>query len=270
MRLRFEYIILLLVFFISCEKVVSIDLNETNPQIVIEGNITDSKGPNTVLLSKTGNYFEPSLYFPPVSNAVVVVSDNLGNIDTLKESISGTYQSSKISGVAGRTYFLKVIAEGKEYDATSMMQKKVAIDSLYALPIHERDENGYEIYVNFKDPIETGNCYRLIPRINSLVVDTITETGRRYMLLSDKLVNGLNVTTKIGIRHNIYPGDTVTIELQSIDQTIYEYYYTLQNIISSDRSATSLAPANPISNINNGSLGYFAAYSVDIKKIILK
>ena len=145
MRLRLEYIILSFTLFSSCEKVVSIDLNEANPQIVIEGNITDTKGQNTVLLSKTGNYFQPSLYFPPVANAVVVISDNLGNIDTLKTNSAGVYQSSKISGVAGRTYFLKVIAEGKEYDATSTMQQKVTIDSLYALPNHEHNEQGYDI-----------------------------------------------------------------------------------------------------------------------------
>src|SRR5512135_2176424 len=88
----------------SCEKVVTIDLNQSNPQMVIEGVVTDQKGPYAVFLSRTGDYFVPSLSFPPVSNALVIISDNLGDRDTLREVTSGRYISSTTEGVPGRTY----------------------------------------------------------------------------------------------------------------------------------------------------------------------
>jgi hypothetical protein len=60
------------------------------------------------------------------------------------------------------------------------------------------------------------------------------------------------------------------VQLLSIDKPTYDYYRTLDNILTSDRSPTSLSPANPTTNISNGSLGYFTAYAIDSMKIVLK
>ena len=69
----------------SCEKIVSIDLNKANPHVVIEGIVTDQPSPDSVVLSRSGDYFEASLTFPPVPNAAVTIADNAGTVDTLKE-----------------------------------------------------------------------------------------------------------------------------------------------------------------------------------------
>ena len=72
----------------ACEKVVYIDLNTSDPKLVVEANITDSKYGqgyylNAVKLSRTVNYYDGNV-FPAVNNASVFISDDLGNIDTLK------------------------------------------------------------------------------------------------------------------------------------------------------------------------------------------
>lgn len=256
-------------FLYGCQQVVSIDLNTANPRIVVEGNIKDQPGPYSVFLSMTGSYFDTTLATPPVSHAQVVITDNLGNRDTLKEVISGTYQSSTLLGVSGRTYMLSVKADGKEYIATSSMPTKVFIDSLYALPRHGfGGESGYDIYVTFKDPPELGNYYRINAR-SSTVIPADSIDGRRYRLFTDKLTNGNEMTERIRAGRNVNPGDTITIELCSIDKASYDYFHTLSDILSSDRSPTSLAPANPNSNISGDALGYFSAYTVDTKKIII-
>ena len=72
------------------------------------------------------------------------------------------------------------------------------------------------------------------------------------------------------MRNYFNPGDTVWVDLLSIDKASYDYFNTLNNILTSDRSPTSLAPANPNTNLTNGALGYFAAYSVDSRMIILQ
>jgi hypothetical protein len=59
------------------------------------------------------------------------------------------------------------------------------------------------------------------------------------------------------------------VSLLSIDKATYDYFRTLSNILASDRSPTSLSPANPSTNIHGGALGYFAAYAIDTKKIVL-
>ncbi len=167
-------------FLSSCEKVISIDLNKAAPHLVIEGIVTDQPGPASVKLSLTGNYFEPSLVFPPVSNALVVLTDDHGQRDTLRETISGTYLSTKINGIAGRTYSLSVISEGTEYDGSSSMPNKVLIDSLYALPRVALDgDRGYDIYVMFKDPPQLGNYYRINARSSALIPSDSID-GLRY------------------------------------------------------------------------------------------
>ena len=263
-------VVLLALAFTSCEKIVSIDLNKANPQMVIEGIVTDQQVPDSVVLSKTGNYFEPSLYFPPVPNAFVTISDNLGTIDTLREVLPGTYRSSALSGIPGRTYMLTVDAEGKVYNAVSTMPEKVTIDSLYVTPFRAFDgDKGYNLYVMFKDPPTPGNYYRVNLSINRpLPPDSIT--GERYHLFSDKLTNGNEVTLRMRIGRSVVTGDSLTVELLCIDKASYDYFSTLNDILTSDRAPTSLAPTNPNTNLTNGSLGYFSAYTIDGRKIVLQ
>ena len=259
-----------ILFFSSCQQVVSIDLNKADPHIVIEGTILDRPGPFTVSITKTGTYFDQSLSFPPVSSAVVTLQDNFSNTDTLKEKTPGTYYSSTILGAVGMQYSLHVLAEGKEYTASSTMPKKVIIDSLYAMPrVGRGGESGFDIYIAFKDPPEPGNYYRLNAR-SSTAIPADSIDGRRYRLYTDKLTNGNEMYERIRSGRNVQPGDTITVELLSIDKAAYDYFSTLRDILSSDRSPTSLSPANPNTNLSNGSLGFFAAFTIDKKSIVMK
>ena len=75
---------------------------------------------------------------------------------------------------------------------------------------------------------------------------------------------------RIRAGRNVQKGDTITVELLSIYEAAYDYFNTLRDVLSSYRAATSLSPANPNTNLNNGSLGYFAAYTIDTKRIIIQ
>ncbi len=271
--------LLLLTFVLSsCQKVISVDLNQTSPQIVIEGLVNDQGGTDSVVINMTGDYFTPSLYFQPIANATVVISDNASDTDTLKEAASGIYYSPNPHGVPGRIYSLKVVANGKEYDAVSTMPQKVGIDSFYAVYSSGLfGESGYDFYVTFKDPPQPGNYYRIIPHVNSIPDDSIRGGRGGIFITDDELTNGNEITFRFGIRQNrnngsaeIGPGDTVKVDLLSIDKATYDYLYTLRNIIAADQSPTSLSPANPTTNLTNGSLGYFSAYAMDSRTIILK
>jgi hypothetical protein len=262
----------------SCQKVISVDLNQTNKQIVIEGLVNDQGGTDSVVIKMTGDYFTPSLYFQPITNATVVISNDAGSADTLKEAASGVYYSSYPRGVPGITYSLTVAANGKEYDAVSTMPQKVQIDSFYAVLSNNLfGESGYDFYVTFKDPPKLGNYYRIIPHVNSIPDDSIRGGRGGIFITDDELTNSNEMTFRFGIRQSrnngsskIGPGDTVKVDLLSIDKATYDYLYTLRNIIAADQSPTSLSPANPNTNLTNGSLGYFSAYAMDSKTTILK
>jgi hypothetical protein len=256
---------------LSCQQIVSVDLNEASPHIVIEGVVKDSPGPYSVVLSMSGNYFASSTYFPPVSGALVVMTDNLNQLDTLKELVSGTYLTSAIQGIPGTSYQMKVIAEGKEYDAASSMPTKVLIDSLYAkLRTGFGGGTGYDIYIVFKDPPQPNNYnYYRVNAQSSALIPSDSIDGLRYRLFTDELTKGQEMTMRIRGGDKVNKGDTITIDLLSIDKATYDYFHTLSNILTSDQSPTSLAPANPNTNISGDALGYFAAYTVDSKRIVL-
>ncbi len=81
-RFIIPLIILQTLFAFGCEDVINVDLNSSNPQVVIEGVISDEDIPYTVKISKTTDYFNPGGY-DKVSNASVLVSNDNGDSELL-------------------------------------------------------------------------------------------------------------------------------------------------------------------------------------------
>ena len=158
---KYISIIITSFFFASCTKEIDIDLNSSSPQIVIEGNISDEPGPYTVKLSKTVNFSDANIH-PPVTGASVIISDNTGVTDTLTEIASGLYQTHRIIGTSGNTYTLKVIVEGKQYDAVSTMPNKVNLDSIQFNLAKDPDasDDTFAVVPLYFDPVKFGNSYR--------------------------------------------------------------------------------------------------------------
>ena len=263
MRRTLSFFLLLLSALagISCQKVIEVDLNSSSPRIVIEANISDQPGPYVVKLSQSVN-FDQTNTFPPVTGAVITVSDNVGNVDTLKEITAGTYETSALQGTPGRTYTLHVSANGKTYVATSTMPFPVSIESLGLESIVFGRENTLVIDVHFKDPAGIANYYRFVEIRNGIQQNFI-------FLIDDRAQDGTNMTSVLfADKDTLYPNDLVEVLLQSIDRNVYNYFTTARQII--DQGGPQLAsPTNPPSNISNGALGYFSAYSVRSQSIII-
>jgi hypothetical protein len=66
--------------------------------------------------------------------------------------------------------------------------------------------------------------------------------------------------------------DNIEVELLNIDEPVFTYFKTLRKAQANTSAGPfgSQAPANPISNWSNGALGYFSAFIVDKKSIILE
>jgi hypothetical protein len=248
----------------GCEKVVEIDLNDASPNIVIEGLVTDKRGPYTVSISKTGSYFnQPSL--ETVSGATVVITDDFNNIDTLDESTPGLYVTSRTRGIYERTYTLKVIAEEKVYTGSTRLADRVPIDSLrlrkgilQGFNFDDDDDTQIDLHCFFRDPRDK-NYYRIRVFKN----DSINTES--YRLYDDQYANGL--ITDIIVSHATL-GNTYRIELWSLDRQTYLYYNTLGDLMYSNPIFGS-TPSNPVTNLSNGALGYFGSYSVTARQITI-
>ena len=256
----FVFVISLLV---SCEDIIDIPLNDSEPRIVIEGVVTNMEGPYTVRISKSVDYYDPGVY-PAVNDAHVELSDDTGSLEVLEGNDDGLYTSSKMIGQSGRTYSLKIELEAKVYMAESHLNIPVKIDSLKKeyLPAFGDLESGYYVHCHFTDPPEEGNNYRLIAWKNG-------EMDENLYIMDDKFINGQTVdyffySTSYQI------GDSVNIALISIDRPVYEYYTTLFNIVAQQGGGNPANPANPVSNLSNDALGYFGALAIDQQGSIVK
>ncbi|MBN1291165.1 MAG: DUF4249 domain-containing protein [Candidatus Latescibacteria bacterium] len=253
--------------FSSCsEDVITVDLKKVAPRIVIDGTITDQEEPCTVKITKTVDYFKPGEY-PAVSGAVVTVSDDAGNFDTLEETDQGVYQTTKVKGAEGRTYTLKVIAEDQEYIAISTMPQAAEIDSVKCEFETHYGEKESVIYCYFRDRIGIEDLYRFRIYKNGIIDNS------SYQLYNDRLSDGKAFEYEFFEYTDFTVGDTLTVELRTIDRATYDYFLTMFDALATYEEGNYIftsVPGNPVSNINNGALGCFSAYTRRFKTIVLQ
>lgn len=260
--------ILLIISFIfsACEKVIEISLADSKPVIVIEATVTNGKEPFTVLISKTSPYFGTSAK-ELVSGAKVSLRTDNGKPKYFTEQSPGIYKMEKVTAFLNNWYTVDVEHDGITYSARSYLHAMVPIVDV---TISHFDglgffDSGYKINCFIRDPVNIDNFYRIKLLIDGMAVNNDGEID----LYSDKLFDGKVIGL---VQHSatvFQDTDVVTVELQAIDQAAYDYFSTLENITGIEM-IQSASPANPISNFSNGALGYFSAYSVDRKTVVIK
>jgi len=265
-KLRYTLIIFIAsLAFPSCEKVIEIDLADSKSTIVIEAAITNNREPFTVLVSKTSPYFGASSSIQ-VSGAIVSVRSENGKPKYFKESSPGVYKLEKTLALANYWYIVDVQYEGVTYSARSYLNEMVPIAdvSLTYFDGFGIFDSGYKVNCFIRDPGGVENYYRMKIYVNG---KSATDDGE-INLYSDKLFDGKLIGL---VQHSAVfkETDAVIVEMQAIDKATYDYFSTLESI-SGIEMIQSASPANPISNFNNGALGYFSAYSADRKPIVVK
>jgi hypothetical protein len=265
--IKFKYPALLAVTILlvasSCQKVVDLKFSNAAAQLVIEGNVTNMRGPQTVTISQTVPFTNTNT-FPPVSGATVTISDGRGNVYKLIEGTTtpGTYTTSAFTGRTGLTYTLTVLADGKTYTGTSTMPAPVGFDPLsYADDTF--DTNSKLVTVNFRDPIITSNQYRFVMYVNNTQVKDI-------FVSNDDFTDGGYVNIDLYQSDvKIKVGDAITVDEQCIDKSIYTYWFSLSQ--QQDNGAGGgTTPSNPPSNLSNDVLGYFSAHTTQKQSIVIK
>jgi hypothetical protein len=262
-RLKYYTAVLLLIMVASCKKVIQLDLGNDSGKLVIEGNITNDPGQQIVKLSRNVPFTSTNTY-PPVTGATVTMDNNNGRVAQLKEGPAGTYVLDTAYATAGRTYTLSVTVDGKTYKASSTTPEAVAMDSIAsANNILDTKDNKRMITVYFNDPPNVRNQYRFVMYVNHVQVKTI-------FAFDDEFIDGKHVT--LDLQQNdtdIYPGDTVTVEMQCIDKPIYTYWFTLMQQ-QGNNPGGAVAPSNPPTNISPTTLGYFSAHTTQTTTIVVQ
>jgi hypothetical protein len=297
----------ILILLVSCSEEYPYRFTQEESTIVIEGCITDAPGPYFVRVTRSSNYFLFSDQFhrdfqhaKPVNDAIVIIGETEGEEDTLihsvdsvpkyyylhdsvgnitdtvlwdyeipeKSSIYGFYQTTKIRGVAGKTYFLKVMADGQSYKAVCSMPSLPSVDSLGFKEIVVKEADGSTAWVPilyFKDPPYEKNYYLF-------TIHTYNYGWWIYSILDDRYIDPLKkgITMDDGFhpnwwRTNYFVGiysESECVSVESLTSEGFEYYRNLIQQFNNDGGAYSPSPSSPRSNFNNGALGLFRASSI--------
>jgi len=284
MRLRYPTGILSLVvlisFMYSCTEIVDIELDSTYTRLVVYGTVTTDSIHHEVELTTTTDYFFSEAP-PQVDNATVTVSFN-GSTVTLQPSPErpGTYFFPEaVRGVPGVQYDLLIedvdidqdgISE--TYSASTVMPGILPPDSISVQKFISPFFSGYQVAIWSPDP-PGANYYNFkLWRNNELLNKRLSDyTVQPDDLFQDNYIPGL----PIGFLNDddedevVLPGDTVTLELNSIREEYYNFITEAQNEIFGNNPLFSGPPANVSTNLENGAVGIFTAYSIErVSKII--
>lgn len=250
----------------SCQKVIDVDVRNAEKKFVVEAIVNDQRGKSIVRLSTTKNVSE-SNEFPGVSGALVVVRDDAGNDYPFTETTPGNYTDTTFTGQTGKTYSLEVKIDGNTFTAQSTMPQKINLDTLYITDEVLFGESRKLANIAYRDPLGRGNFYRYIQYIND-------KKSKQIFTNSDDYTDGKYVDTKLWYivdddddeDEKIKSGDTVSVEMQCIDDAVHKYWFSVYQ--SATGNSQSASPANPVTNISGGALGYFSAHTMQKRSVV--
>jgi hypothetical protein len=245
---------------VACTKTITPSLNTSAAQLYIQGAVSDTAGPYYVSIVNSVGFYDSSVY-PGVSGATVTITDSTTGLkDALSETATGLYVThSLIQGIPGHTYLLNVQLNGKTYTAASTMPQPVALDSV---SFDFSDTTQIEAVANYQDPPHIVNYYKYTMTINGNV-------DRRFLTFEDRLSDGRYIHDRVDAdTGEVKKNDIVRLSLVGIDKNVYTFLKVAEDIAYNNAGLVS--PANPVSNITGGCLGYFSAQTVSNKTGLAK
>ena len=306
------FFVLCLCFYLaSCTEEFDLEL-KGEPKLVIEMQITNAPPPYFIQLTKSkacyGAPIEYNKYerfwweksdYEMVCDALVIVSDDCGVIDTLElcpDSVlfwaeydqeyhldeygrpgsNGYYRTTRIEGVPGHKYNLRVEWQGNIYTAECKMPKAVEIDTVTSYREADKFKDGagagFIPYLWFHDDPTTPNYYLFEMSIYGGSTWGINIMSDEQLNSDDicgidaysgeapdgftrnTIVSGTNTSKEMGLDK---------VSLYSVTKEVYEYYSSLIKQIRYDGGVYTPSPASAPTNIKGGALGVFNAASVD-------
>ncbi|MEZ0128422.1 DUF4249 domain-containing protein [Flavobacterium sp. LBUM151] len=262
--------LLLVLFFSSCEDVVTLDLETDQTKIVVDAEIIWLKGTTgevqTIKISKTAPYYNNTT--PKVSGAQVRVENSNGDVFTFNETEPGSYVCTNFVPVINMDYTLYVTAEGQSFKAVEKLTSVTPIDRVEQKIVPDfGGEDVIELTFYYKDPVEEVNYYLTDYKSDFLIFP-------EYELTKDELYNGNEINTRFSDEDKIQPGTIVDITNRGISKNFYNYMNLLLEVYGG--SPFSIPPGNIRGNIvnttdaNNFAFGYFRLCEADKVSYLVK
>ena len=266
--------IIVVTSFSSCEEVINIEVEQAPSQLVIDGLVTDEDTIHVVHISLSAGF--DGTVPVEVKNAIVEVSDNLGNVYNYThnpegyDSLAGYYYSDqKYVGVENGIYQLDVTVGNESFTAVDTLRGVTAIDSLsirideQAVNDSENDGKIYQVLLYGQEPQETIDFYYF-----KFYRDSLLEVDNNIYVFDDKVLGSSldGLPSPILFRE----GELAGVEIYGITRVQFVYLSDLANILNNDGGMFSPPPANPRSNISGGALGFFQVSGLNRASILIE
>jgi len=264
MRKLFTILVAMFLLF-NCEDVIDVDLNESEPRLVIEASINWFKGTTgnsqTIRLSLSAPFFEEQV--PPASGAVVEIEDINSNIYNFVEvGNTGIYTNTNFVPVLDQEYTLSIIYNEDVYTATETFKSVVPIE--YVEQINDGGFSGEDIELKafYTDPANIENYYFFEFLSDISVVPNLE-------VYEDRFTDG-NQIFGFYTEEDLEPGDIVTIRNYGISERFYDYMFILLQQGSEENGgpfetqpATVRGNCINLTNPENFPFGFFRLSEVD-------
>jgi len=258
----------------SCTERIDIELDSTFRRLVVQGAVTSDSVRHRVFLTTTSDYFA-NMASPRVSGAQVELSFSDQRVTLVENPLfPGLYETPfAFRGEVGTTYVLDISqvdvdedGQNEEYRAESTMPGGAELEYIALRYFSSPIVSGYQVLMWASHPVEQKDLFGFRIRKNGVL---LTDSLASYTVFIDDLFDdGYLPGFPVGFlsdndpRERVFPGDTVTFELESIDQAYYDFVTDAQLEIIGNIPLFSGPAANVKSNISNGGVGIFAAYSI--------
>lgn len=262
MKKLLKYILFILIITtFSCEEVVNIDLEESEPRLVIEASIVWLKGTDgndqTVRISKTSGFYEEETR--GVENARVKIISENGEIFEFNGGENGIYFNMNFQPRLNQKYELEVIYNEEVYTAIETFIPVTKIDHVEQKESGGFSGNDIEIKAYYTDPVDEENYYLF----------KFGNEDINFEIYEDEFTNGNQIFGYYSTE-DIEVGDIIDIQIEGISKSYYEYLFILRSQIGTNNGGPfETMPATVKGNIINRSnpdnypFGYFRLSEAD-------
>lgn len=259
MKKFFLNIFLITLAFSACKEKVTIEMQDANPLLVVEGELTTETDSSFVRLSLSSNYYtatEPTM----VKTAQVSVN----GVPFFFDPTKNLYKPELgYVGKTDSTYNLLISYDSKIYTSTAKLERMFRVDSFFQtwkeaegfLPA------GYSVsYAGYDDRPLIKYTYFVNGKVDSA---TQQDSFARQRVLWDNSQTPANKQYVFEVPFARFKsGETYLAIFRSVDKNMYDFIRETNSQNPNIPGPFQTPPTNLPTNITGGALGYFATYDV--------
>ncbi len=261
-NLKILMLLLILLGIFSCEEVVDVELEESEPRLVVEASILWEKETTghfqIIKLTTTAPFFADST--PPAEGAEVSVESENGILYIFEELEPGFYINNVFEPELNKSYDLEIIYKDQVYTASESL---IPVSSLEY--VEQSTGGGFggediELRAYYFDPPDVDNYYFFRFFYEDLSIQ----------ISEDEFTDG-NLTFAYFSNEDLVPGEEVELEIQGISKRFYEYMFILRSQAGTNGGGPfQTQPTTVRGNIintttpDNFAFGYFRLSETDL------